>query len=277
MESIRFLSGGVQLHATRWEGSLPNAGTSILALHGFTGDALDFAPLVQQTSACLRWHGLDLLGHGFSDAPDLVESYSAKAHGQYIQDAERELGLRQYVLLGYSMGARMALHYALEHSENIAALVLVGGHAGLPDPKERAQRVADDEALAERVLKTPMRAFIDAWSQQSIIASQKNIKPEIRAEMLERRYRNHPTGLAHSLRAFGTGAMPVLWERMIGFDVPTLLVSGAEDIKFSTLARHLERRLPKVMRAQIFGAGHCAHLEQPQRFCRLLEKFVRIM
>lgn len=273
MESLWVMGDGLRLHASRWEPPVPHAGTQVLALHGFTGDSQDFSLLAERSLNRFRWNALDLPGHGLSDAPTHPAPYTAARCVRHLQRAERELGLHDYILLGYSMGARLALTYALEHPENLSALILVGGTAGIVDEREQRERRIQDERIASHLLQTDMQTFIDAWNTQSLIASQRNISPPVYAAMLERRYRNRPAGLANSLRAFGTGTMPPLWNKLPTLEVPVLLVSGAQDIKFSVLAREMEFRLPFVTRTQIFGAGHCAHLEQPDRFIRLLEDY----
>lgn len=273
MESVWILGDGLRLHAARWDTPLPHGGQQVLALHGFTGSAEDFEPLAAHSMHELRWHALDLPGHGRSDAPSNLVHYTAPALVRHLQRTERELGLRQYILIGYSMGARTALYYALQRPQNIAALVLVGGTPGLIDPQERRARRLEDEHLAARIERMPIKDFMAEWMEKSIITTQRNIAAPIREAMLERRRKNNPLGLANALRGFGTGTMPVMWDKLIGLQIPTLLVTGSEDIKFACIARHMEFRLRHVMRTQILGAGHCAHLEYPGRFCRLLDGF----
>lgn len=268
------MGDGIRLHANRWESSVPHRSPQILALHGFTGDGADFSPLAEESRRMFRWNALDLPGHGLSDAPTHPAPYTAARCIRHLMRAERELGLHDYILMGYSMGGRAALCYALEKPENIRALVLIGATPGIRDEHERKQRVIAEERIASHILQTDMATFIQEWNSQSPIVTQKKyIDPVIYDEMMRRRFLNRPAGLVNSLRAFGTGIMPVVWKKLQTLEIPVLLVTGMEDLKFSVIAREMEFNLRYSVRTQIFGAGHCAHLEQSGRFLRLLEEF----
>ena len=95
-----------------------------------------------------RLVSVDLPGHGRSDAPPEPSRYRA---GRVVGDLEAVLDrfeLERAVVLGYSMGARLALAFALARPHRTAALVLEGGSPGIADARERAARRAADEVLA---------------------------------------------------------------------------------------------------------------------------------
>ena len=60
--------------------------------------------------------------------------------------------------LGYSMGGRAALAFAAAHPERVERLPLVGASAGLADPEARRERIASDEALADRIERDGIEA-----------------------------------------------------------------------------------------------------------------------
>ena len=69
-------------------------------------------------------------------------------------------------LVGYSMGARICLHAALAAPDQVPRLILVGATAGIADPGARAERQADDEALADSIERGGNRAlpeFFERW------------------------------------------------------------------------------------------------------------------
>lgn len=81
-------------------------------------------------------------------------------------------------------------------------------------------------------------------------------------------------GLAGSLRGLGTGRQPSLWERLPEVRVPTLLVVGEEDGKFTRVAYEMTKRLPEARVVVVPGAGHTVHLENPAGFAAALEEFL---
>ena len=273
MEEHYLTVNGLRLCACRWQCTNPNAAT-VLALHGFTGDGQDYAPIIETTRNIFQWITLDMPGHGRTGSPKEKELYDSDALILYLRAVEQYFDLYHYHLLGYSMGGRAALHYALSFPARLASLVLVGTNPGLVDPDERFKRRRQEEALAEHILNSKVHSFIEKWLDQEILATQQNIAQPTRIQMLARRYQNNPVGLANSLLGFGTGVMPVLWPQLQTLRIPTLLTSGSMDLKYSVIARAMHRFMPHAERTQILGAGHTAHLEKPAHFGRLLEEFL---
>ena len=110
---------------------------------------------------------------------------------------------------------------------------LVGASPGLPDPAEREQRRAADDALADRIEALGVEAFAREWAAQPLFEGM----PRGIAELADAdRRRNTAPGLAAALRGLGTGAMPSLWDRLGELPMPVELVVGARDDKFRAIA-----------------------------------------
>ena len=99
------------------------------------------------------------------------------------------------------------------------------------------------------------------WASQPIIQSQQEIPAEILASMQARRGENRPVGLAGSLRGMGQGAVDPVWGRLKDLEVPTLLITGMRDERYTEIAARSARALPNARHVQIEEAGHCTHLE----------------
>ncbi len=241
----------------------------MLALHGFTGDGADFAPLAPLWAGfAQRLDAPTLTGHA-ADPPRDPTAYRMTAVVE---------GLRTRLdrpVLGYSMGGRVALHLACRFPRRVPALVLIGATPGLEDPHERAARRAADHALASRIEEIGTARFIEAWSHVPIIASQRRIRSDWRAAMRARRVRRRPWGLAHCLRQMGTGAMAPVWDRLGTLRMPVLLITGAEDGKFTAIARRMLRLLPAGTHRVISDAGHCPHLERPHPTAAAISAWMR--
>lgn len=243
----------------------------IVALHGFTGSGQDFEAL---------WHHLPLPPDLSPWAPDLVghtptpptdpAAYRIEAEADRLAATLPEAA--EAVVLGYSMGGRLALHLAARHPARVRALVLVGASPGLAAEAERQARRAADAALASRLLAGPVEAFLQMWEQTPIIASQSRIAEPWRGRQQARKQRLQAHGLALSLQEMGTGAMPSLWGRLP--PVPMLLLTGAEDEKFTAIAARMAAEAgPRAAAVVLPGAGHCAHLEQPALAAEEIKRF----
>lgn len=223
----------------------------IVALHGFTGSGEDFEALPLPLDAP------DLPGHGKNAGLPCT-----------LEAVEALITLRpDSVLLGYSMGARIALHLALRRSPR--ALVLLSGSPGLASEEERAARRAADEAL-----DAGSPDFADRWEQTPILRSQAKIPAPFGERLRARRRQNAGPGLAAALRGLGTGALPSLWGELPRISMPALLITGALDTKFCSINAAMAAAMPRARHAVIPGVGHTAHLEAPGEVAARIEDFL---
>ena len=254
-----------------WHGHLYNEGQGprLLALHGFTGSGADFAPLalalVQEMVAP------DLPGHGRSDAPSDAAPYELEPVLQGLADWVGE----DPILLGYSMGGRLALHLTLAHPDRIRALVLVGSTPGIRDPEVRAARRVLDTALAVRIETEGVEWFSAHWASLPIIATQDRIAAPFREQMQQRRAQNRAHGLAHTLRGIGQGVLSPCWDQLQTLRCPVLLLTGDGDPTYRDIAEQMMPQLEQAEHIVIRGAGHCAHLEQPERTAAAIGGFLK--
>jgi len=249
-------------------------GATLVMLHGFTGSAAGWGKHLDTLAAYgLRVIALDLPGHGQSDAPGGPQRYAIEYCQQDILAALQKLGVSpgEALLLGYSMGGRIALYTAF--SGFFRALILESASPGLEDPAEREQRRISDEVLAASIERDGVQAFIDRWEKQPLFASQSTLPPESREALRRQRLSNRASGLAQSLRGVGTGVQPSLYARLPALHIPVLLIAGELDTKFTAIARSMAQALPRSQLRIVSGAGHAVHLERPEEFDSLVEDF----
>lgn len=233
-------------------------------LHGFTQTKNSWNTICTRLESAHLCVTVDLPGHG--DSPDGRASLDETAArvAEVIASVPGPV-----VLVGYSMGARVALHVALGHLDLLAGLVLVSGTAGIDDPDERAARRGADDTLAARIETIGTEAFIAEWLAQPMFATL-----DATAAAVADRCRNTPSGLADSLRYCGTGTQEPLWSRLTEVDVPVLVVTGDLDTKFTALGERLTAALPAADHVRVPGSGHTVHLEAPEAFISALENWL---
>ncbi|MCY3909978.1 MAG: 2-succinyl-6-hydroxy-2,4-cyclohexadiene-1-carboxylate synthase [bacterium] len=234
--------------------------TATVVLHGFTGSAAAMAPLTSRLSKPVL--ALDLPGHGAGPISDNPNDYIMAAAVAGVVSATAHL--ERIALVGYSMGGRVALHVALAHPNRVAALALIGARAGIDDPIERAERIAADEALADRIESEGIEWFADYWADQPLFATQqRRLSAQQQAELRAQRMACSPKGLAQSLRGMGAGAVEPIGCRLRELSMPCALIVGANDDKFTAIAHHMASAIPQANVSLIPDAGHAAHLEAP--------------
>ncbi len=270
LRTHRIACNGVLLHVVE-EGQ----GTPVLVLHGFTGSSASMAGVSRMLRDRHRVVRVDLVGHGDSDAPRDLEAYTIERCVAHLACVLGALSIPRAHLLGYSMGARVALAFAVLHPERALSALLIGARAGFEDPAERAARRRDDEALAARIERDGIAAFVDHWMALPLFATQRRLGAVSLAAARTERLANRPHALAASLRGMGAGAQPPLHTHLAHLEAPVLLVVGEEDQRFAAIARDLAQRLPHARVALVPEAGHAAHLENPAVFARFAGAFLR--
>ena len=178
---------------------------------------------------------------------------------------------RDGVLVGYSMGGRLALRAALRDPAAYRALVLLGATPGIENDARRRQRRAADDELADWMEGAPITAIVDHWESQPVFAGQS-------WDLVERQRRgrlsHQPKKLAAMLRATGQGVLEPVWDDLDRLEMPVLAVAGESDDKYVQIAQRMAERLPLGRSAVIAGAGHAAHLQRPDEFSDLLLDFL---
>lgn len=232
----------------------PAGAPRLVLVHGFGQTGRCWGPVEDDLAGDHELVLVDAPGHGCSADVRLPFDGTVDAIGAAG-------GPSPATYVGYSMGGRCALALAVAHPELVERVVLIGASPGLADPGARAERVASDEALARRIESIGVDDFVDEWLALPMFAGLDDT-----TRFVAQRRTNPAAGLASSLRSAGTGAQPSLWGSLPEVACPVLLVTGADDAKFTAIAAAMAASLPSATHVTIFGAGHTAHLEQPTAF-----------
>ena len=139
---------------------------SVVLLHGFMGDRRDLEPLRRVLAPSFGCITLDLPGHG--DTAHLADNAEESSEGLLdglvaaLEGLHRPSGV---ALVGYSLGARLALQVAVLRPDLVTAVVALGGNPGLVDGASREARVARDRDLASRLREMDPTAFA-SWLRE---------------------------------------------------------------------------------------------------------------
>lgn len=253
------LRDGLRLHVEE-----RGAGDPLLLIHGFTGSVEAWGePILSGLAAHHRVLAPDLVGHGRSSRPHDPRRYALDEVLSDLVEVLDAAGVERARWVGYSMGGRVALAAGILHPDRIGSLVLESTSPGLATDVERAERRRADDALARGLEEDGIEPFVDRWMAMPLFATQRALPDDVLRRARQRRLGNDAAALAACLRGLGTGAQPSFRDRLPEISAPTLLLTGEEDRKFTTIARRMAEAISDATLEVVPDAGHTVHLEAP--------------
>ncbi|WP_449316552.1 alpha/beta fold hydrolase [Rubneribacter sp.] len=311
----RFDHEGVRYRYLMWPARAKAVAAPFVLLHGFAQSAASWdrvAPLLAKDRVV---YALDLVGHGGSEAPENPLPYALDLQGEALLAFVRFVGgqapgegaaagdaaphdpagsgtararekaprnqsaATRPVVVGYSMGGRVALSAAVRRRDDFAAcasaLVLEGAGLGPATEAAREQDAARDAKRAARLREVGVEAFMDEWERLPLFATQRALPCVVREHIRAGRLANDAEALARTFEHAGQHAMPARDQVLAALSalrlagVFVLYLAGERDRKYRALADELadgglcETRTVK-------GVGHNAHVEDPVEFARVL-------
>lgn len=246
----------------------------IVLLHGFISDQRTFAshiaPLTQDAYVVC----VDLPGHGEDTSPQDViwdfEWVCTQLHAVCQQFSEYVVYMH-----GYSMGARVALAYALKYEDELAGVILESGSPGIQEEAARVERQQVDEARARVLEIAGIEVFVNDWEKLPLFQTQRFLTETQRLQMRQLRLAQQPERLAKALRDYGTGYMPNLWPQLENLKLPVQLIVGEWDEKFVHIAERMSDALSEARLAVVPQVGHTVNVEDTAKFDTILLEFIK--
>lgn len=239
--------------------------SQLVCIHGFLGQASDWDFLNHSLSEHVQISCFNLFGH------EPPAEWGLSALGQKISSFAntRTSSNEQSILVGYSLGGRIALHSLLDSKSNWNKAVIISAHPGLKDSLEKSARLKADQAWAEKWLQEPWDAVLSAWNDQSVLRGihpppARNEKDFLKAS------------LGKALVECSLGLQEDLREKIAPLEIPILWLAGDLDPKFRDLALEMQKLNSKITTVIIPNAGHRLLMDQPEIVRKLILDFTRI-
>lgn len=231
---------------------------TIWCLHGAVGHAADWKAFAIAGWAVKRvdlWRFLDC-------CPMTLAEF-----GRALNDEARTTPGKN-VLLGYSLGGRLALHALLAGNFSWDGAVIVSAHPGLETEEDRSARRAADAEWAARALQGEWSDFLAAWNAQPVLGGAGGGMADRR--LLAQRRRE----IGRSFVDWSLGAQEPLWDRLGGIQIPVLWACGGLDAKFRALAAEAVPRFPAAELAVFPESGHRVPWEVPAAFAERVSEWL---
>ena len=229
----------------------------LLFLHGFMGSPKDWDPFIfpNFSKRCIT-----IPGHEFSPLP-----HQKPLLRELLKIIYKQFNKKKSILIGYSLGGRLAMHFACAFPELIDSLIILSANPGLECSQQRAIRRKKDEKWADFLLNYGLSSFLKKWQEQSLF----NALPPL---SFKRREHHCPNALSRILRELSPGRLPSLWSRLPHFSFETLYLFGENDIDYKKIAKKMEGSIAVDM---IPKAKHAIHLENPSACIERINQFIK--
>lgn len=254
---MKIAINGIRIHVED-QGSGPLA---LVFLHYWGGSSRTWESVTTALSRFYRTIASDHRGWGDSDAPP--SGYSLSDLAEDALGIIRALAPPRYLLIGHSMGGKVAQLLASRHPDGLAGLVLV--NSALPTP------LALPSQMRERMLSAySTRETVEMSIDQVLTA-----KPLTAADR-EQVIADSLRGAFPAKEAWPTStSQEDISARVAAIAVPTLIIAGELDRVDTVEATRAELlpRIPRAVMKVLPGTGHLSPLESPSELARLIGEF----
>ena len=256
------------------------SGPVVLFIHGILGSHRQWEHLIDMMDDDHRVVLPDLFGHGESAKP--LGDYSLSAHAAAMRDLLDHLGIERVTLVGHSLGGGIAMQFFYLFPERVERLVLVssGGLGREVNLLLRSATLPGAAQVLSVIASAPVLSRVEALGRG---ASKVGWRPGADVGAIWRGFsslgdRESRSAFLATTRAvidFGGQSISAHDHLEGALPIPMMIVWGSKDRMIpASHARSVEKELPDC-RVEIFeGAGHFPHLDDPDRFSRILREFI---
>ena len=236
-----------------------NSSPNITFIHGFLGHPDDWSEVIELLPGEHQCKAISL--PSCDEQVDFVE---------YCQGLSSQIEDNS-IIVGYSLGARLALGIALNSDKKINRLILESGNPGIAESTEREQRLEQDNSLAKMLTKQRLKDFLERWYSQEIFSSLRDRRK--RLVKVKSQQLNLETTKS-ILLGLTPAKMPNFWPQLNQLSMPCLYISGELDEKYCRIGAEFTKQLPNSEHRIVGNTGHNVHLENPAEFSKLLMEFI---
>jgi len=191
-----------------------------------------------------------------------------------LRNVLKHLGIETAALVGCSMGGGAAIDFALENTESVSALVLVGtGVAGFQWTEQTIAHFSELMRLTQAGSIDQARELDAHFWLDGPAREPARVDPVYRERARQLHAENFPPVV---LLTPEQPLVPPAIERPGEIQVPTRVVIGdqdADDLK--TIARLLAEKIPRARLVTMADSAHVPNLEHPDEFNRILSEFLQ--
>lgn len=229
-------------------------------LHGFLGRPSDWQ--VVQSQIAQSSTAIDLFGDDQWSPQIPIRHWGGKFNAALLKSRGMELS-EQNILVGYSMGGRLALGAFFADNSFWNKLILISSNPGM-ELSEKSERKKMDSQWALRFSNEDWKSLIEAWNAQSVFRESANEPLRLEADFRRE-------DLARALTNWSLSEQEDFRGRMDRQEI--LLVCGSLDQKYQKIAENLKSKCPSLSVKIVKESGHRILFDQPFELAKIISEF----
>ncbi|MGB3201083.1 MAG: alpha/beta hydrolase [Nodosilinea sp.] len=232
---------------------------TLVFLHYFSGAAASWQWVIEALQSEFRCVALDLPGFG-RQMP--LPQPSLATYSTFVAEAIKALEIKQYVLIGHSMGGKIALQLASDTTDQgLQQVVLIAPSPPTqePMPDDERQRLLENHPSPANAATT-----VDSGAQQSLPEPQRSTAIETHVQAANSAWRWWLLdGMNHSIA-----------DRLDRIQAPVTVLASEDDpvIPFDTIQQEVLDRMPQAKLVKLVGLGHLMPLEDPDAVAEIIRQ-----
>jgi proline-specific peptidase len=265
----------------------PQGGTPVLILHGGPGAASDYMhPLAERLADDRPVVVYDQLGCGRSDHPDDTSLWTVDRSVAEVDQVRAALGLERCHLLGQSWGGWLAIEYMARGTRGVERLVLASTSASIPEFMAGARGLIEELPEPHRTVLIELgakeqydhpdyQAAVDVFYHRHLCRT--DPWPDALLRSSEQMDGNQVYLTMNGPTEFDVVGRLREWDRTADLgriDVPALVTCGRYDEITPSCSETITRGIPDARMHVFERSAHCAHLEEPEDYARIVEAFL---
>ncbi len=256
---------------------LNGAGPCLVLIHGFTDNLSMWFNQVPQLSKQFQVVTYDLRGHGQTETTG--NKFSIDLLTKDLYELLKALNIENACLVGYSLGGRIGLQFALEHPDMTTGLVLA--NIGLIGPdyragEERLELIAKHRQYMTNLFElSDIETIANVLAEGALTPGLKTRKPSIFEKYRDIKLQNDPQPYLELMQAItqDVESLPEIGQ----MDIPTLIVAGKHDAMMTPDVVESMQKALSDSTVKVLPTGHASAVEAPDDFNQTVIDFMKML
>jgi 2-succinyl-6-hydroxy-2,4-cyclohexadiene-1-carboxylate synthase len=241
---------------------------NFISLHGFLGQPADWDLVQSYFMVSPFAHRFEWWSADYMNTPILNPQNGFLSWAQnFNQKVRLKFSAGPRVLVGYSLGGRLALHALAENPGLYDAVILLSTNPGLVREKDKQERWQSDWQWSKKFLEKPWNEVITEWNAQPVFKDGAGEPPRPEAAY------SRPL-LAEALTEWSLAKQADFRDLIAAQAAKILWLSGDKDIKFLSLAMELQKKSPALQAGVIPRASHRILFDNPPEVANQMIRFL---